>query len=409
MNMKSLSLWNEDNLRFLIEARLNETLEREYKRTITIDKPADRKELCKDVSGFANSQGGFIVFGLDETDVLGAGSVPASLSPITDRTLKETLEQVLVDGIMPRVDFRIYSFRDSGKTGEYVICEIPKSYRGLHMVTYDKDNRYYLRRNFQTTPMNSFEVENAFRTFLNLENLIESRLSQFSRPSFPLVFGPDNWGAWISVIAVPTFTVRDLLDPICFLPLHEISELSIGMRSRERLLGVDSFRPSFSGLTATGKRDDGITIYDHTIFRDGGILTGSCIGSRSNKFVGALTVLELVHNSLAFILGVFERAGYSAHFHFRISISFNSEYDLGVPPFVTEAEWARSNSVPPMFSFHRAISFSARDWTTAAPPVLEPLWHHFWQSLGYARCYYYDGSTGNYDKKLVLEKINWLT
>lgn len=406
--MRPLPLWTEADLNFLIEARLSETLGREYKQTIAIDKPSDRKELCKDVSGFSNSQGGFIVFGLQETDVQGSGSIPSALSPIADGSLKERLEQIIIDGITPRIEFRVYSFPDSKGTGEYVICDIPKSYRGLHMVTYDRENRYYLRRNFQTVPMNPFEVEDAFHTLLKLEELVQSRVSTFRQSLFPNAIGSDNWGAWISVLAIPTFPVRDLLAHTCFLPSHEISGLSVGMRSLNGLPGIDSFRPSFDGLTSFGRHTNGVTIYHHTIFRDGGLRTGYCLPNKSSRLIGALDILEFLHNSVSFIIGVFQKAGYTSHFHFEFSITFNSGYDLRVPPFVTESEWNPERHAPPNFSFDRTLSFSTQEWISSASTILEPLWHHFWQSFGYTRCYYYDGTSGNYDHKLVLERIKWV-
>jgi hypothetical protein len=180
------------------------------------------------------------------------------------------------------------------------------------------------------------------------------------------------------------------------------------MRSSNGLPGVDSFRPSFDGLTSTARDANGVTIYHHTIFRDGGINTGYCLLNRPRKLVGALAILEFLHNSVSFIVGVYQRAGHSSHFHFQFSISFNSGYDLGVPDFVAEAEWNPDRQAPTNFSFNRTLSFSAQDWISSAPAILEPLWHHFWQSLGYARCYYYDGTTGDYHQKLVLERIKWV-
>lgn len=146
--MKPLSTWTENDLRALIEQQSSETLQREYKKQFSIERSADKKELCKDVSAFANSQGGIIIFGLEEAQVPESGSIPIALNPISDRSLKERAQQLILDGIQPRLEFKFYSIPNSSGNAEYVIIDVPKSFRGPHMVTSGGDSRYYIRRDF---------------------------------------------------------------------------------------------------------------------------------------------------------------------------------------------------------------------------------------------------------------------
>ncbi len=60
--------WEEDDILALISDDVQESLTLEYKRCASLDRrnPGRRIELSKDVSAFANSAGGVIVYGVVE-------------------------------------------------------------------------------------------------------------------------------------------------------------------------------------------------------------------------------------------------------------------------------------------------------------------------------------------------------
>lgn len=405
--MRPINKWDQSDLQFLIDNKLGETIEREYKQTISIGSPKEKKELCKQVSAFANSQGGIIVFGLEETEQKDAGSIPTSCLPIRDASLKERAQQVILDGIQPRLEFRFYSFADNDGQGEFVVIEIPKSFRGLHMVTSDKDNRYYVRRDYQAVPMTPFEIEETYRTFALMEISIEERLSKVGH-RFPNVIGPDTWAAWLSVVAVPLFPMRELFVPICFMNNVALTELSIGMRTKRGLAGSDAFYPSVEGLVSKRSNNEGVTLYEHTIFRDGAVRLSHCVGRpRTSRLVGALDIIEDLHNVFSFLVGLFERAGYSSRIGVSCDVTFNQQYRLGVPDSVPGPELHASEEVGLHVDFRHSFGLSPRDWIDNAPAVLEPLLHHLWQSFGFLRCYCYQ-DVGEYEKHLVVERLHWI-
>ncbi len=48
-----------------LQQQIGENLTLDYKRELPTNSDRDRAELCKDVSAFANSQGGMILYGVD--------------------------------------------------------------------------------------------------------------------------------------------------------------------------------------------------------------------------------------------------------------------------------------------------------------------------------------------------------
>jgi hypothetical protein len=62
---RPLSEQNYSDLLTFLEQQVGEGLTLDYKREL-LDGPKVRSELCRDVSALANSQGGTIVYGVDE-------------------------------------------------------------------------------------------------------------------------------------------------------------------------------------------------------------------------------------------------------------------------------------------------------------------------------------------------------
>jgi hypothetical protein len=72
----------------------------DYKRDMYGGTDAETKEFLKDVSSFANTAGGHLIIGLDET-----GGVPTKISPLSEDPDKDLqrLENLARDGIEPRI------------------------------------------------------------------------------------------------------------------------------------------------------------------------------------------------------------------------------------------------------------------------------------------------------------------
>lgn len=73
----------------------------EYKRSLPGDGDEDRKEFLKDASSFANTAGGYLIFGIEEK-----GGVPTSIpgiGPVNPDKERQRLENMLRDGIAPRI------------------------------------------------------------------------------------------------------------------------------------------------------------------------------------------------------------------------------------------------------------------------------------------------------------------
>lgn len=156
-----MELKTKEDLDSLIENKINESTTIEYKNPVALN---DNKEISKDISAMANSDGGFIIYGLCEDD---KDHTPTRIEWIKDHQVKEKVEQVLQTRITPKIiDLKIYPILNPEDNKEFVlIVEVPRSEIAPHQDSLDKDNRRYWRRNGYTTrQMEHYEVEDLFFT-----------------------------------------------------------------------------------------------------------------------------------------------------------------------------------------------------------------------------------------------------
>lgn len=152
--------WDLAKINEYIELGKEESSYLEYKSAGAIAKNQRAKdEISKDVSSFANSGGGIIIYGIKEYDDTDKRHLPERIDPINGQEFpKEWLEQVINGNIQPKVDnIRITPIQVSDKEKNQVIyvVEIPQSDTAHQAKTY----RYYKRYNFMSSPMEDWEVK----------------------------------------------------------------------------------------------------------------------------------------------------------------------------------------------------------------------------------------------------------
>jgi predicted HTH transcriptional regulator len=138
--------WEEEDLEALVASGVQESLTLDYKRCAALDKqnPKRAADLSKDVSAFANSAGGVIVYGVVEVNNLPT-AVDQGYDP--SELTREWIEQVINSSIQRRVDgVRIEQVplnKNSPGQVAYVVA-VAQSRRAPHMAT---DHVFYKRFN----------------------------------------------------------------------------------------------------------------------------------------------------------------------------------------------------------------------------------------------------------------------
>lgn len=144
-------LKDKDGLLQLIAEGAHEDLHLDFKASGAL-RPNDREkiEISKDISSFANSDGGTIIYGMVEAE-----HKADSLDSGTSAVDKEWLENVITSTISPRIDDIIIHPVELSSGSYGFIVHVPKSNRAPHQA---KDKKFYKRFNFKSVPMEQYEI-----------------------------------------------------------------------------------------------------------------------------------------------------------------------------------------------------------------------------------------------------------
>lgn len=161
----STTVWNEEELLSLISNSVKESLHLDYKACNALQKNDDRKkdELSKDVSAFANSDGGTLIYGITEVN-----NVPINIDDGYDPLVitKEWIEDVITSRISRRIEgiiiHQVILLSHPGKVAYVVV--IPQSVNAPHMAS---DHRFYKRFNFKSCPMEEYEVRDVQNRYIS--------------------------------------------------------------------------------------------------------------------------------------------------------------------------------------------------------------------------------------------------
>ena len=169
--MKPPQEWEEPDLADLITNKIEEGPQLDYKGADSLGMNEGKKhEVGKDVSAFANAEGGVIIYGMEET-----GHLPTAIDPV-DQTqfTKEWLEHVINSRIQRRIEgVSINPIRLTGAnagSSVYAVV-IPQSQSAPHMA----NTRYYKRFNFESVPMEDYEVRDVVNR--RRHPIVKARLS----------------------------------------------------------------------------------------------------------------------------------------------------------------------------------------------------------------------------------------
>lgn len=192
----------------LARDRIPESINLDYKRELNLDAKEGKREAAKDVSAMANSAGGRIVYGIDEQSLPDGSMAAGDIRPLTDGTIMERLETVLLSTIHPRPRFRAYKVEVQG--GFALVVEVEPAYaRDLHMVTGYSEARFYRRSDRHTIVMTEPEIREAYARIAASRMAIDASMERIAAEERKLVGHLHQ-----SVLILPWFGRDDLLDPL---------------------------------------------------------------------------------------------------------------------------------------------------------------------------------------------------
>lgn len=160
---KPLSLVTEKDILQLIENEVPEGRDLDYKRDINLD---DRKEFLFDLTSFANTTGGIIIYGVEEkkdTNSKNTGTIGklTGIGQINEDQLKQQINSIVADGINPNLtplQFKFLKVQDV----QILLIGISQNFGLPHMVVLNRTNKFYRRNTSGKYLMDVIELNAAF-------------------------------------------------------------------------------------------------------------------------------------------------------------------------------------------------------------------------------------------------------
>ena len=394
-----------------VEDDSDESLFLEYKETLEVSKPSQKKEFAKDVSSFANAWGGELIYGVTDgkqETVLASGERVkrrklVGIDPFDE--MRSRLDQILCSNITPPlIGYRIRPVKLQDGTGKVaLVISVPQSWIGPHMVTAGKDYRYYKRAEARSIPV-AFEsvamAEPEIRELYERNKRASARAEEFIRQQLEDL--SDDLSSLRIRLADSIESKQDGIFYCLIVPLllqdgridTSDKELRSWLVSQKNMpyasyghppKPLTRFVPSLHGLQL--KPAPGLE--DYNVFREQLFLPNICEIYRNGALeyarvlsvgwvVGGVIILERLVRLLWFGRNLYQYAGYYAPLKILVAIENvrHLAFLLGYPDdYVTEVQY-------PGFRFQFSVDATGADLIMRPQCLAIELMQRFYSAFG---------------------------
>ncbi len=214
MISKAFADVTSEDIKLLIDSEITEGRSIEFKLVLPGGTEGERKEFLADVSSFANTVGGDLLFGIREEQSAAVEAVGVSLSNV-DAEIRR-LDDLVRTGVAPRIPgLRIRSI-DGFSKGPVLLLRIPRSWAAPHMVCLKNTSRFYARNNKGKYQLDVAEIRAAFVLSESVPERIREfrmqRLAQIDADETPVRL-LDNPKVVLHIVPLSSFSNPMMLAP----------------------------------------------------------------------------------------------------------------------------------------------------------------------------------------------------
>lgn len=386
---KQLDKIDLDDLNNLVQNAVLEGKTVEYKEQLPEGSDSDRKEFLADVSSFANTSGGDLIFGIT-TD----HGVPKILTGIEVTNIdaeKLKYEEIIRNGLEPRINFSIHTVEVSPQR-VIIIFRINRSWIGPHRVIFKGHDKFYSRNSAGKYSLDTSELRIAFNLSQTLIEKITKfkadRIFQLCADNTPVPFY-EGGKIVLHLIPVESFNPEYKVD------LNTISDnfaklepiYSSGWNHRINLEGV---------LSYSGGRNDKSHSYVQ-LYRNGIIeaVEGLMLSpDDGRKYIPSIAYERELLKSLAGYLGVLKDLSISPPILIFLTFIGIKDFEMAVD---RSRFWGND-----YYKIDRDIlqlpEVFIESYNTEPQDILRPLFDLIWNACGYTHDYNFD-EQGNWIAK----------
>ncbi|GIP08872.1 hypothetical protein J1TS5_10420 [Paenibacillus macerans] len=183
---KAIDQITETDIEQLVNDEVPESRVLDYKEQLPSNSGDDKRELLYDITAFANSGGGELIYGVSEVRISNqpSGKPEKIIGVSIDNpdSLIRQWEELIRSNVQPRI-FGIQMRAIPLATGEYVlVVRIPNSLNFPHMVSMGGTQRFYTRNSAGKHPMDITEIRSSILSSAEVADRIRDlRLARISK------------------------------------------------------------------------------------------------------------------------------------------------------------------------------------------------------------------------------------
>ena len=355
----------------------------EYKEFLPDDSYDGKKEFLADISSFANTSGGHILFGIKEEKGIPI-DIPGLANIDFDQEILR-LENIIRDGIEPRISDISVKKISSDTVKPILLIRVPQSWSKPHAVNYKGHWRFYSRHSAGKYPLDVLELKSAFIASTALEEKIRKfhldRLNKIVSEETPVrLFGKAR-------------TIIHFIPFVSFEP-----GFNININSLES--DAWSFNPIHSSTTGYRYNLDGMMTYSEMnddlfraylqIFRNGIVESVDAFMLRSRgdeSFIPTSLFEEKVIQSVETCLSIQQKLSIALPSTLIVSLTGVKGYKLGINQKLDP--WREhTNKIDRDLLILPEIVVP--DYSVKPETLLRPIFDAIWNSAGWPKSYGYD-------------------
>lgn len=387
---KSLGSITKEDIGALVANVVSEKRTLDYKESLPGNSDAEKYEFLADVSSFANSSGGDILYGIREKREAGKSTgLPEAAVGVSVSTVDaeiRRLENIIRDGIAPRIaNVKMISIPGFSK-GPIILLRVSKSWFAPHIVS-KRESRFYSRNNAGKYPLDIAEIRSAFA----LSESLPDKIRRFR----------DDRVAKIIADEIPvklSGSAKVILHVLPIAALTPTTHIDTASLSGKFLPGIylenNDFRHNFDGFFLF-HRPQSSSIFESyvQVFRTGAV---EAVDSRSmrpsdgKKLIAGNYFEQHISSALHNYLKLEEELQLQPPLFVMLSLVGVMGYKMYTGPFSDDNDPIDRDTL-----FLPDIIVESYD--TPAATIFRPAFDALWQAAGFGRSPSYDDN-GNWKK-----------
>ncbi len=288
--------WKEEHLKKLCDGKIPENQRLDYKRELNIDSRDARFDILKDITALANSDGGVIIYGIEEEKNKEMGAVAGRLTPLSVLNPIDQINRIIRTSVSPAMECYFYPPIQASAGGFYIVAYVPQSLFRPHAVVRRDSLEWYIRRNQDNFPLTEPELREMYYRSNTFRQSLDQRYNNLD-----LDFGFST--CWL-LTTMPVLSNSEMLDTL------SRSGRSLTKPTYVKVMGGSDFlKPNVDRFEEVNQRSKGESLFCR-LFRNGEFVFGEGYSNIPDSSIGSHDIYYRWYGVLRYFGEIYHELNY---------------------------------------------------------------------------------------------------